>query len=197
MNTRLPAAERRQMILTMARRLFAQQGYRSTTTRDIARAVGVSDALLYTYFATKQDVLDAILQEGLAHFAQMPTLDSSLPLRTLLQQLGTAFLRVITDQRDFFVLVVSEHQYIVQDGRFAQFLEHGAQQFGRALEQRIAQGEVRVNTNGYMVARQFMGTLVAYIILQENLGMQQLHPLDAHQYLNQLIETTLHGLVED
>jgi AcrR family transcriptional regulator len=196
MSTRLPAAERRQMILITARRLFAQQGYRSTTTRDIARAVGVSDALLYTYFATKQEVLDAILQEGLEQFAQMPTFDISLPLRTLLQQLGMAFLRVITDQRDFFVLVVSEHQYIVQDGRFAQFLEYGAQQFAHALEQRVVQGEVRVNTNGYLVARQFMGALVAYTILQESLGMQKLHPLDAHQYLSQLIETTLQGIAE-
>lgn len=196
MNKRLPATERRQMILATARRLFAQQGYRSTTTRDIARAVGVSDALLYTYFATKQEVLDAIFQEGLEQFAHMSTFDTSLPLHTLLQQLGMAFLRVIADQHDFFILVVSEHQYITQDGRFAQFLEYGAQQFGHALDQRVAQGEVRVNTDGYLVARQFMGALVAYTILQEHLGMQDLHPLDKHQYLSQLIETTLKGIAE-
>jgi AcrR family transcriptional regulator len=194
MNTRLPAAERRKMIVAAARHLFAQQGFQATTTRDIARAVGVSDALLYTYFATKQEVLDAILQEGLEQFAQMPAYEDSPTLRSLLLQLGTAFLQVITRQRDFFVLVVSEHQYIARDGRFAQFLEYGAQHFGHVLQQRAIQGEAKADIDGYLVARQFMGALVAYTILQDALGMDLLHPLDNQQYLDQLIETTLQGI---
>ncbi len=59
---RMHAAERRQAIVDAAVRLFAERGFRGTTTRDIAASVGVSEPVLYQHFRTKSDLYRAILE---------------------------------------------------------------------------------------------------------------------------------------
>jgi len=53
-NPRLSAEERRQSILAAAVPLFAQRGFKGTTTKEIARAAEVSEALLYRHFPNKE-----------------------------------------------------------------------------------------------------------------------------------------------
>lgn len=55
--------ERRRQILASAVRLFSERGYGRTTTRDIARAAGISEGTIYTYFGSKQDLLFAFIEE--------------------------------------------------------------------------------------------------------------------------------------
>ena len=53
MKLRLASAERRQSIIDAAVLLFARKGFAGTTTRQIAEAAGVSEALVFKYFASK------------------------------------------------------------------------------------------------------------------------------------------------
>src|SRR4051812_22277439 len=57
----MAAEERRQQILHVAVNLFAQHGFRGTTTKEIANAAGVSEAIIFRHFATKQELYSAIL----------------------------------------------------------------------------------------------------------------------------------------
>ncbi|EUA08593.1 bacterial regulatory s, tetR family protein [Mycobacterium kansasii 732] len=50
---RRPRGEPRRLLLDAARELFARQDYRSTTTREIAEAAGVSEYLLFRHFGSK------------------------------------------------------------------------------------------------------------------------------------------------
>ena len=59
---RLPAGERRAEILLAARPVFGSRGYHSATTREIAAAAGVSEALLYQHFPGKQQLFEAVVQ---------------------------------------------------------------------------------------------------------------------------------------
>ena len=52
-STRRPRGEPRRLLLDAARRLFAEQDYRSTTTREIAEAAGVAEHLLFRNFGSK------------------------------------------------------------------------------------------------------------------------------------------------
>lgn len=51
--TRRPRGEPRLLLLDAARDLFARQDYRSTTTRAIAQAAGVTEPLLFRHFGSK------------------------------------------------------------------------------------------------------------------------------------------------
>lgn len=58
---RMSGEERRAQIVRVATRLFAERGFRGTTTREIAQAAGVSEAMIFRHFATKEDLYRAII----------------------------------------------------------------------------------------------------------------------------------------
>jgi AcrR family transcriptional regulator len=53
---RMPSEERRRQIMAVAAKLFAEQGYHETTTRQITEACGINDSLLYQHFRSKEDL---------------------------------------------------------------------------------------------------------------------------------------------
>ena len=57
-----PGGEIRQQILKTAIRLFAQKGFRGTTTRELALSAGVNEVTIFRHFARKQDLYDAVLE---------------------------------------------------------------------------------------------------------------------------------------
>jgi len=58
---RMAGEERRYQILRIAVRLFSNRGFRGTTTKEIAQAAGVSEAMVFRHFATKEELYAAIL----------------------------------------------------------------------------------------------------------------------------------------
>ena len=57
------AQERQVSIIAAAASLFAAKGFNGTTTREIAKTAGISEALLFRYFPTKRALYAAILAE--------------------------------------------------------------------------------------------------------------------------------------
>jgi TetR/AcrR family fatty acid metabolism transcriptional regulator len=57
----LVAAARRKQILDAATQVFAEKGFHRATIKDIARVAGIGDGTIYTYFASKDEVLLAVL----------------------------------------------------------------------------------------------------------------------------------------
>ncbi len=58
---RMAAVDRRLQIAQTAMRLFSERGFRGTTTKEIAHAAGVSEAIIFRHFATKEDLYSAII----------------------------------------------------------------------------------------------------------------------------------------
>ena len=58
---RLPAGERRAVILTAAEAVFARWGYHRASLDEIAHAAGVSKALIYEHFASKRELHASLL----------------------------------------------------------------------------------------------------------------------------------------
>lgn len=58
---RMAGEERRLQLLRVAMKLFSHRGFRGTTTKEIAKAAGVSEAMVFRHFATKEDLYSAIL----------------------------------------------------------------------------------------------------------------------------------------
>src|ERR1700691_5490673 len=61
--TKLSGDERRAAIIKSVRRVFSEKGFHGTTTRELADAAGVSEALLYKHFPNKE-ALFAAMQES-------------------------------------------------------------------------------------------------------------------------------------
>ncbi len=57
----MPGDDRRRQLLKAAIESFAQKGFSGTKTKDIAAAAGVSEAILFRHFSSKEDLYHAIL----------------------------------------------------------------------------------------------------------------------------------------
>lgn len=86
-------AESRAKIMAHALELFARYGYEQTSVRMIAQAAGISQGLLYNYFASKDQLLQALMQQSMqdvrASFAQAET--ASDPQQQLEQLIRASF----------------------------------------------------------------------------------------------------------
>lgn len=60
---RLNAAARRHQLLQVAKKLFAQKGYKLTTTANIAKAASVTEPILYRHFRSKKKLFMEVINE--------------------------------------------------------------------------------------------------------------------------------------
>lgn len=66
--------------------LFAEKGYKGTSVKNIADAVGIKDASLYNHFKSKQEIFDSIVElimthiSGLSEALGMPQYDKQYTL---------------------------------------------------------------------------------------------------------------------
>ena len=67
--TRLDVEERRRRLLALGADLFARHSYDELSMAAIAREAGISKALLYHYFPSKQAYFVATLEQGAAELA--------------------------------------------------------------------------------------------------------------------------------
>ncbi|HEY0462153.1 MAG TPA: TetR/AcrR family transcriptional regulator [Pyrinomonadaceae bacterium] len=59
--TRMAGDERREQLCKIAMRLFSERGFRGTTTKEIASAAGVSEAVIFKHFSNKDELYASIL----------------------------------------------------------------------------------------------------------------------------------------
>ena len=60
---RLAASDRRRQLVDAALEVFSRKGFGGTTTKEIAAAAGVTEAIIFRHFASKQDLYDAVLDQ--------------------------------------------------------------------------------------------------------------------------------------
>jgi AcrR family transcriptional regulator len=77
--TRLHVDERRRQLLDAGAELFARHSYDELSMAKIARAVGISKALLYHYFPSKQAYFQATLEQAAAELAETVQPNPDLP----------------------------------------------------------------------------------------------------------------------
>jgi AcrR family transcriptional regulator len=77
--TRLGVDERRRQLLELGAELFARHGYEELSMARIAREAGISKALLYHYFPSKQAYFAATLEQAAAELAEVTRPDPDKP----------------------------------------------------------------------------------------------------------------------
>ncbi len=77
--TRLDVDERRRQLLELGRELFAAHSYEELSMADIARAAGISKALLYHYFPSKKEYFQATLAVAAEQLRELTEPDPELP----------------------------------------------------------------------------------------------------------------------
>ena len=77
--TRLQVDERRRRLLELGAELFARHSYGELSMARIAREAGISKALLYHYFPSKQEFFVATLREAAEEVRRLTEPDPAVP----------------------------------------------------------------------------------------------------------------------
>lgn len=106
---RLPPQERRQQIVDAAVHFFAEVGLEGNT-RDLAKRLGVTQSLLFNYFSTKDELIEAVYGrvylDRLSPDWPMRLTDRSVPLRQRLLAFYTEYSALIFE-RDWMRIFMS------------------------------------------------------------------------------------------
>lgn len=147
MTRALATSRSRDGIATRARiekealRLFAAKGVAATTIRDISLAVGVADAALYRYFASKEEIASAIFTRhygALAHDIR-GVRQRGLPLRETVAALVALLCRLFDEEPDIFAFILlNQHAHL----RYVQQQENAVDEIRAIMQRALEAGEL-------------------------------------------------------
>jgi AcrR family transcriptional regulator len=104
---------RRSELTRAAARLFAEKGYHGTSIGDLAKALGVRKASLYSHIESKQDLLYETMRDGAVAFhAALDAIPDDLPAVEKIRLALRGHLRVVSEQLDVATVFVREWRYL-------------------------------------------------------------------------------------
>src|SRR6266581_3017984 len=202
---RMAGEERHLQILRVAMNLFSQRGFRGTTTKEIALAAVVSEAMVFRHFATKEELYSAILdQKACLHDEMGPC-----------QAVADAIARK-DDRAVFEAMALDALNHHQQDPQFQRLLLHSAleehelaqmfwkkfvhrvyQSLGDYIRERQREGAM-VNIKPAIIVRAFVGMIVHHS-LNNNLWdrERQLLNISNETAAREFTNILLHGVAAD
>lgn len=195
---RLPGEERRRQIIEAAATLFSRKGFRGTTTREIAGAVGVSEAMLFKHFATKEELYAAII-ETRSHgrrvldtaVAAAEREDDAEVLRTLAREMIERTRTDATLMRLTFFSALEGHA--LSDMMFRSRVQQLDEFLSRYFEKRIAAGAFR-SLDALQAAWNFLGMVAYHVQRQELFGQKPPRHLTTERAVEEMVALFLHGV---
>lgn len=122
---RLPSAERRQEFINKAIDFFAEEGFESST-RGLAKRLGVTQPLLYRYFPSKEDLISEVYETVYVHrlksdWTEMIT-DRSQPLEQRLNRFYEVYTDAIFDKTWLRIFLFSGLKGVDINRRYVELL---------------------------------------------------------------------------
>ena len=135
----------RRRILEASARLFGEQGYARTTTRALAQAAGITEMTLFRYFASKEKLFEAVIQQfgGKAVAGEMEAQLTGRYREDLLI-LGNLIMNILKQRGDAMRMMICESsQFPAMAAALAQNPRMLRQMLARYLQRQIDAGQVR------------------------------------------------------
>ena len=177
--------------------LFAKNGFRGTTTRDLASQSDVNEAIIFRYFTNKSELYRAILEEkvhqGDEHYRQVEQMAKTSDIQTFLEFIGHQFLERHEHDSTFMRLLLFSalegHEladmfltaFAVRDPMVAY------------IEKQMEAGAFR-RMDPYLAARAFFGMFVAHTQMQEIFGQKKTREFDRSEVVRTFVSIYLAGM---
>jgi AcrR family transcriptional regulator len=197
--TRYSSADRREQILEIATGLFAQQGFQGTTTKVIAEKSGVTEALIFRHFPSKEELYWAVIERKI---------NSAAPLERLLKNLegGGDDLDVLSrvafevlerrakDQTLSRLLLYSAlEKHELSERFFRNYIANYFEALAQFVRRGTSAGRFR-RVDPLLAARGFIGIVVYHSWIQELFGGKEVQDFDLHVVSRTLARIWLQGV---
>ena len=204
-SARMSAEDRRRQIIEVAILLFSQKGFRGTTTKEIATAAGVNEAIIFRHFATKSELYSAIIDQK-ACARDIPALDAEVEKFIELRNDRKFFERIAlhildTHEQDesflrlLFYSALEGHE--LADLFFRNQVSERFRMVTGYIKIRITEGAFR-KVDPMIAVRSFFGTILHHAItnrfFNESMGEQKLS-ISNRQAAERFTEFFLAGII--
>jgi AcrR family transcriptional regulator len=171
------AEARKQQILRAAERVFARKGFQEATISDVARAAKVSDATIYEYFPSKEELLFSIPGETARRGKE--NIESVLKLIR-----GTAdkvrviiydymwFYKTHPDYASVAMLILKQNRKFLETAAY-QDVRELSRLILKVIQEGLDNGEIRAGIDPYLVRSVILGTIEHMVIRWVLLGKPQ------------------------
>lgn len=197
---RLPAEDRRRQLLESALDLFSRQGFEGTTTKEIAAAAGVNEAIIFRHFPTKQALYTAVLDckhesgefdSTLAHWRSLMEANDDIGLfRALIEKVIRGFREDSRFHRALLFAALEGHQTGLQQHRERSLPVF--ELFCQYVARRQNEGAIRPGSPGAMVGA-MVGAAYHFGMMTEFFGFS--HDSNDGDVAAALLDIVLHGIL--
>ena len=162
-------SSKRRQILDGARKLFLDLGFDAASMGEIARAAGVSKGTLYVYFADKNRLFEAIVEEESLEQGKVAfNFDPARDVTTTLMEFGQAYIQWLCrpggGSAMRTVMAIAERMPEVGRRFYEKVLQHNINRLAAYLEARVKAGEAEID-DCPLAASQFMMACQASLFL--------------------------------
>ncbi len=180
---RYSSAGRREQILDVASSLFAQPGYRGTTTRVIAERAAVTEALIFRHFPSKEELYWSVLERKInnagARQRMQEILDAGGDDFEVLSRLAYQVLerRAKDDTLSRLLLFSALEKHELSERFVRNYVADYFEVLAQFIRKGIAAGRYR-DVDPLLAARAFLGMVVYHSWMQELYGGKEIHDFD-------------------
>jgi AcrR family transcriptional regulator len=171
------AEARRSQILETALRLFALHGFNGVSTKQIAQEVGVTEGLIFHYFASKEDLLNAVIETRHSFFGSLRELLSNargMSTQDVLPMLAGEWLKTLRRESAITSIMFAEAQTNAKVGEARQgLIAGGVSLLADYLQERVSVGELRADLPLKTSAQMFFSSLMIFFVAHRHLSKAQ------------------------
>jgi AcrR family transcriptional regulator len=196
---RLPAPDRRKQLLEIAMKLFSERGFDGTSTREIAQAAGVNEALIFRHFRTKEGLFWAVLSDRIERRGRNRRVRELLQSESNFRELLVAIAEILLDRTEddaalTRLLFYSALRNQELSERF--FRTYGQEKFemlATHIRAGIRAGHLRA-VNPVIAARSFLGMIVYHYLVEEVFGVPHAQVLSTRELAEELVSIFVEGI---
>jgi len=169
--------ERRAQIVRVASTLFSKKGFKGTTTREIARAAGISEAVIFKHFSKKDELYKAIIDSRCLDTGGESVLIGKLKDKKGREVFTTVAVHMLEEHhKDPSFIRLLTYSALEQHALSELFIKTRALELLGFLEKQITglikEGALK-KVDPALAARAFIGMVVHYSIAQELYGLKR------------------------
>ena len=194
MTRRMKAPERRASILAVAKVLFADRGFHGVSVDEIARRLGVSPAVLYRHFDSKEALYEAALSEiaGRRESYVEAALAGPDDFASVLRRMTQVFAAGVARDPDYLRM---EMHGMLEDAAVAQrFFKSRWKGFTDFIELSLAESSPRSRVDGRTASLMFQGMVREALYAKCILDSPRYRDIGLEELIEQLIRLFLDAI---
>jgi AcrR family transcriptional regulator len=196
---RLSSSDRKKQILAVATELFARHGFDGVTTRQIADSAGITEAIVFRHFATKDDLYWEVLSAKSASDEVKKELAEKLGSDAEPFEIFTAIARHVLNRnltdpgRSRLLLFSGLENHRLSQRFFKTYMSEWYELLADYIRRRIAEGTFR-EVDPVLAARGFIGMVFHHYLVQEIFGGARYQSYETENVARTMADLWLRGI---